>query len=31
MHPANLADPAPLYPWPEGNRAAMFLSIDVGC
>jgi len=27
--PANMAPPAPEYPWPEGKRAAMFLSFDV--
>jgi peptidoglycan/xylan/chitin deacetylase (PgdA/CDA1 family) len=27
--PANLAAPAPEFPWPDGKRAAMFLSIDV--
>jgi peptidoglycan/xylan/chitin deacetylase (PgdA/CDA1 family) len=27
--PANLAPPAPEFPWPDGKRAAMFLSIDV--
>ncbi len=27
--PANLAPPAPDYPWPEPFRAAMFLSFDV--
>lgn len=29
MHPANLAAPATHYPWPDGHRAAMFLSFDV--
>jgi len=29
LRPANLAAPAPLYPWPDGYRAAMFLSFDV--
>lgn len=27
--PANLADPAPEYPWPDGYRSALFLSFDV--
>jgi peptidoglycan-N-acetylglucosamine deacetylase len=27
--PANLAGPAPVVPWPGGNRAAMFLSFDI--
>ena len=27
--PANPAPPAPYYPWPGGNRAALFLSFDV--
>lgn len=27
--PANLADPAPVYPWPEGYGSALFLSFDV--
>ncbi|WP_062763276.1 polysaccharide deacetylase [Falsirhodobacter sp. alg1] len=27
--PANLAPPAPEYPWPEGYSSAMFLSFDV--
>jgi peptidoglycan/xylan/chitin deacetylase (PgdA/CDA1 family) len=29
LRPANLAPPAPEFPWPDGNRAAMFLSFDV--
>ena len=29
IRPANLAPPAPEYPWPDGKRAAMFLSFDV--
>lgn len=29
IRPANPAGPAPAYPWPEGYRAAMFLSFDV--
>jgi len=29
LQPANRAPLAPEYPWPAGNRAAMFLSIDV--
>ena len=27
--PANMAAPAPAFPWPEGKRAALFLSFDV--
>lgn len=27
--PANMAPPAPEYPWPNGKGAAMFLSFDV--
>ena len=27
--PANLADPAPDYPWPDGKRCAVFNSFDV--
>ncbi|MBN8944665.1 MAG: polysaccharide deacetylase [Rhizobiales bacterium] len=27
--PANMAPPAPEFPWPNGHRAAMFLSFDV--
>jgi peptidoglycan/xylan/chitin deacetylase (PgdA/CDA1 family) len=27
--PANPAGPAPILPWPDGRRAAMFLSFDV--
>ncbi|MCJ8140853.1 polysaccharide deacetylase family protein [Falsirhodobacter halotolerans] len=27
--PANMAPPAPEYPWPEGFTSAMFLSFDV--
>ncbi len=27
--PANLAPPAPDFPWPEGNRCALFLGFDV--
>ena len=27
--PANRAPPAPLYPWPHGHKAALFLSFDV--
>ena len=27
--PANMAAPAPIYPWPEPYTAAMFLSFDV--
>jgi peptidoglycan/xylan/chitin deacetylase (PgdA/CDA1 family) len=30
VRPANLAAPAPEFPWPHGKRAAMFLSFDVG-
>lgn len=29
LRPANPAPPAPRHPWPEGCRAAMFLSFDV--
>jgi len=29
LRPANLAAPAPAFPWPKGHRAAMFLSFDV--
>ena len=29
LRPANLAPPAPAFPWPKGHRAAMFLSFDV--
>jgi peptidoglycan-N-acetylglucosamine deacetylase len=29
LKPANPAPPAPLYPWPHGKTAAMFLSLDV--
>jgi len=29
LRPANLAAPAPAFPWPKGPRAAMFLSFDV--
>ncbi|MFV0334058.1 MAG: polysaccharide deacetylase family protein [Tropicimonas sp.] len=27
--PANLAGPAPDYPWPDGKRAALFVAFDV--
>ena len=26
LTPANKAPRAPIFPWPDGNRAAMFLS-----
>jgi peptidoglycan/xylan/chitin deacetylase (PgdA/CDA1 family) len=29
LAPANKAPPAPIFPWPDGKRAAMFLSFDV--
>ncbi|CAH2604749.1 Chitooligosaccharide deacetylase [Rhodovastum atsumiense] len=29
LHPANRAPLAPEFPWPEGHKAAMFLSVDV--
>ncbi|NVN35722.1 polysaccharide deacetylase family protein [Komagataeibacter swingsii] len=29
LTPPNQAPPALRYPWPEGNRAAMFLSFDI--
>ena len=29
IRPANQAGPAPAFPWPDGKRAAMFLSFDV--
>jgi peptidoglycan/xylan/chitin deacetylase (PgdA/CDA1 family) len=29
LHPANMADPAPAYPWPAPHTSAMFLSFDV--
>lgn len=29
LEPANRAKPAPDYPWPGGNKATMFLSVDV--
>lgn len=29
VRPANLAGPAPEFPWPDGKRAAMMLSFDV--
>lgn len=29
MRPANLADPAPVFPWPKPYGSAMFLSFDV--
>lgn len=29
VRPANAAGPAPVFPWPEGRRAALFLSFDV--
>ena len=27
--PLNLADPAPEYPWPDGNKSALFVGFDV--
>ena len=29
LAPANRAPPAPPFPWPEGHKAALFLSFDV--
>ncbi len=29
LRPANMAPPAPAFPWPHGKRAALFLSFDV--
>jgi hypothetical protein len=29
LKPANMAPPAPDYPWPDGFTSAMFLSFDV--
>ncbi|WP_315831835.1 polysaccharide deacetylase [Bradyrhizobium prioriisuperbiae] len=29
LRPANAAAPAPVFPWPGGKQAAMFLSFDV--
>lgn len=29
LHPANAAPPAPLHPWPDGKRSALFLGVDV--
>lgn len=29
LRPANMAPPAPHYPWPHNHRAALFLSYDV--
>ena len=29
LRPANLADPAPVFPWPKPYSSAMFLSFDV--
>ena len=27
--PLNMAAPAPEYPWPDGNKSALFVGFDV--
>ena len=29
LRPANPSPPAPVYPWPNGHRSALFLSFDI--